>query len=262
MNNFNYRSKIYLFFSSLFICALHLPFVFAMAKPVKTINASKTTAHLPSVATAVTASAISVKSIYDSLGLEAKGLSRQVFDYAITGLSYMKETSKVINDNIISIADFSKPSTKKRLYVIDLKNIRLLFNTYVAHGMNSGKEFANRFSNTPESNQSSPGFYETLGTYIGGNGYSLKLDGIERGINDNANSRAIVMHGADYVNEDIIRSQGFLGRSWGCPAVSQKLSKPIIDKIKNGTCLFIYSSDRTYANRSKIMSRCNALVKA
>ena len=114
-------------------------------------------------------------------------------------------------------------------------------------------EYADHFSNISQSNKSSLGFYETLNSYIGKNGYSLQLQGLENGINDNANSRAIVMHGAEYVSENFIQARGFLGRSWGCPAVPEKMSKPIIDKIKNGTCLFIYSPDKNYLNHSGII---------
>ena len=158
------------------------------------------------------------------------------------------------NDNIISIVDFSMPSSKKRLFVIDLDHFKVLFNTYVAHGAKSGAAIANQFSNTPESNKSSLGFYETLHTYSGGHGYSLRLEGLEKGINDNANRRDIVIHAAAYVNEALIQAQGYIGRSWGCPALPKKLHKPIIDKIKNGTCLFIYSPDKTYLNNSKILN--------
>ena len=130
----------------------------------------------------------------------------------------------------------------------------MLFNTYVAHGQNSGKEFANRFSNAPESFQSSLGFYETSETYQGKNGYSMHLTGLEKGINDKADQRAIVMHGAPYVSENYIHSQGYIGRSWGCPAVPEKHNKPIIDRIKNGTCLFIYAGNKTYSRKSKILN--------
>ncbi|MBC7867350.1 MAG: murein L,D-transpeptidase catalytic domain family protein, partial [Gloeobacteraceae cyanobacterium ES-bin-316] len=129
-----------------------------------------------------------------------------------------------------------------------------LFNTYVAHGQNTGQEYANRFSNKPESFQSSLGFYITTSTYMGKNGFSLQLDGMENGINDLANERAIVMHGAPYVSESYIKTKGYIGRSHGCPAVPQQLNKPIIEKIKNGSCLFIYSNDKGYLKRSKILN--------
>ncbi len=248
--------RVYVFFTSVFIFALHLPFVFAKTNPLigATVPPNFTKPIIADPAGAVLPVSEEI-SVYDSLKLGSLGLARQVYDFAIDGLNYMKEVGKVANANIISIVDFSKPSSKKRLYIIDLKNYKILFNTYVAHGQNSGAAFANQFSNVPESYKSSLGFYETLGTYIGKNGYSMHLQGIERGINDKAYERDIVMHGAPYVSEGMIRTQGYIGRSWGCPAVSEKLHKPIIDKIKNGTCLFIYSPNKNYISQSKILKR-------
>jgi hypothetical protein len=195
-----------------------------------------------------------IEAEYYSMNLNKLGLSKTAFNYAMKGFNYLVQQGRVTKDNIISIVDFSQPSSHKRLFVIDLNDLRVLFNTYVAHGVNSGREYANRFSNTPESNQSSLGFYETKNTYLGGNGYSLKLEGLESGINDNAEKRAIVIHGAEYVDESLIRSQGYIGRSWGCPALPEKLHKPIIDKIKDGSCLFIYSTDNAYLKKSKIIN--------
>ena len=165
----------------------------------------------------------------------------------------MKSKGIIKNTNIITIADFSQPSWKKRLYVIDLVKGKLLFNTFVAHGVNSGLDYAKDFSNKPESFKSSPGFYVTSNTYNGNNGYSLKLKGIEKGINDNAEERDIVVHGAAYVHENFIKMKGYIGRSFGCPSVPEKLSKPIINTIKNGTCLFIYSPDKNYIASSQIL---------
>jgi hypothetical protein len=193
-------------------------------------------------------------ALYDSMDLDLKGLSKTAFDYAIKGFDHLVQTGRFANDNIISIVDFSLPSSRKRLFVIDLEQAKVLFNTYVAHGSKSGAAMATQFSNTPESNKSSLGFYETLQTYSGGHGYSLKLQGLERGINDNANSRAIVIHPAAYVDEALIRSQGYIGRSWGCPALPEKLSRPIINTIKDGTCLFLYSPDKAYLSNSKIIN--------
>ena len=192
--------------------------------------------------------------IYDSLHLNNLGLSEQAFNCAVKGYDYLKMSGKIMNDHVISIVDFTKPSNLKRLFVIDLERCKVLFNTYVAHGQGSGKEFANSFSNKPESFQSSLGFYITSGTYMGKNGYSLHLEGLENGINDKADERAIVMHGAPYVSEDYIRMQGYCGRSWGCPAVPERLSKPIIEKIKNGSCLFIYGKNKQYLQKSRILN--------
>ncbi|MEO5893409.1 MAG: murein L,D-transpeptidase catalytic domain family protein [Ferruginibacter sp.] len=250
--------KVYLFFSSAFIFIIHIPFVFAKSKPISKFFSDRSDVSPVAVTDTMTLKPdtnASLKfSLYDSLRLNSFGLGRQVFDYAMKGFNFMKEMGTLTNDQVISIVDFSKPSSQKRLFVIDLKNYKILFNTYVAHGVQSGKEFASQFSNIPESNKSSLGFYETMGTYMGGNGYSLRLQGLESGINDNANKRDIVIHGAGYVDERLIRSQGYIGRSWGCPSVPQRLHKSIIDKIKNGTCLFIFSPDMKYLTHSKILN--------
>ena len=244
---------------------LHLPFVFAKNKPEDfrkpAENKLETFTPRDSMLTLTPVNTENIVSnIYDSLRLNLMGLSQQAFEIAMQGFDYLSKAGKLANDKIISIVDFSQPSSKKRLFVIDLEKMEVLFNTYVAHGINSGKEYANRFSNSPESNKSSLGFYETMETYNGKNGYSLHLQGLEKGINDNADCRAIVMHGADYVNEGMIQSQGYIGRSWGCPTVPEKLHKPIINKIKNGTCLFIYSPDRHYLIHSRVLKEATAMA--
>ncbi len=261
------RKRVQLFFSSIFICLLHLPFVFAKMKPKVAGTASETfLLNMPVANEMFTAEEMApvtspvINSVYDSLKLASAGLSKQVFEYAMRGFDYLKQKGKIGNPNIITIADFSKSSCKKRLFVIDLKNYRVLFNTYVAHGMNSGQEYAKYFSNIPESNKSSLGFYQTSTTYQGKNGYSMHLTGLERGINDNAYNRDIVMHGAPYVSENLIQAQGFLGRSQGCPAVPQKQHKQIIDRIKNGTCLFIFGEDRNYFQRSAVVKNTMPLL--
>lgn len=196
---------------------------------------------------------LALTSMYNQLSLDSLGLSREAFMAAISGFQKLKGERRLLQDDIITIIDFSLSSTKKRMFVVDFISQKLLFNTYVAHGVNSGKEFANRFSNIPSSLQSSLGFYETTHTYEGKHGYSLQLNGLEKGINDNVDKRAIVIHGAPYVSEGFIRQQGFLGRSWGCPAIPEKYVKPIIDRIKQGSCLFIYANDRKYLHQSKLM---------
>lgn len=179
-------------------------------------------------------------AVYDDLQLGIKGLSKLAFDKAIDGFEKLEDEGLLKNDSVITIIDFDQPSYNKRMYVLDIKNERILFNTWVAHGKNSGAAMAQSFSNTPESNKSSLGFYITENTYIGSKGYSLKLKGLES-TNSNALERAIVLHGAPYVSQSTIKAMGFIGRSHGCPAVSPQLSKPIIEEIKNGSCLFIYN---------------------
>ena len=191
--------------------------------------------------------------LYDSMRLSASGLSRQAFNYAVEGYKYLLTAGKIKNDGVLSIIDFTLPSYSKRLFVIDLKSYAVLFNTYVSHGRNSGKALANEFSNELNSFKSSLGFYVTSGTYNGKHGYSLRLEGEEQGINDNALNRGIVMHCAPYVSESFIKSQGYIGRSEGCPAVSSKVYKPIIQKIKDGSCLFMYSPNEYYLSHSSIL---------
>lgn len=250
---FNLRKYSSLGFMLMLVCLIHLPIVFAIPKKVS-INAlaPDKIKGLVSVSGMDNDNAV-LYNIYDNLQLDEKGLSRKVFEYAVKGFNKIRANGGIENDGILSIADFSIPSSQKRLFVIDVKNSQLLFNTYVAHGMKSGKEFANAFSNAMESNKSSLGFYKTADTYIGKHGYSMRLVGLERGFNDNAYRRDIVMHAADYVNERMIHSKGWIGRSWGCPALPEVLNKPIIDKIKNGTCLFIFGTDKKYLLRSAML---------
>jgi hypothetical protein len=242
----------YLLISSIIIGLLHLPFAFA-----KSATGAKLFYHPPVDSTTKTASASesfipALRSVYDSLHLSLKGLSQQAFDYAKQGLSILIAEGKLLNDSIISIIDFSEPSNKKRLFVIDLKHYKVLFNTLVAHGRNTGREWATSFSNQNSSLKSSPGFYITRETYDGHNGFSLKLEGVERGINDNAYERGIVLHGAAYVCDDLANAQGFIGRSQGCPAVPVQVSRPIINTIKNGSCLFVYHP--SYISHSSVLN--------
>lgn len=191
--------------------------------------------------------------VYDSLHLETFGLTQKAFDLAMQGHEQLVQSGKLKKSNILSIVDFSQPSTAKRLFIVDLETCKLLFNTYVAHGRNSGLNEASSFSNEAESFKSSLGFYSTASTYAGKHGYSLQLEGLEKGFNDKALSRGIVMHAADYVCENVAKSQGRLGRSLGCPAVPESLHKPIISAIANGSCLFIYANDENYLQHSAFL---------
>lgn len=165
--------------------------------------------------------------------------SLESFEIAYKGYENLKSQNKLEN-NILTIIDFSLSSNEKRLWIIDMISNEVLFHTLVSHGRNSGEEFATNFSNKSESYKSSLGFYLTAEIYNGKHGSSLKLDGIEKGINDNARDRAIVIHGADYVSENFAKNNGRLGRSLGCPALPNELTSKIISKIKNKSVLFIY----------------------
>jgi hypothetical protein len=192
--------------------------------------------------------------LFDKWNLDAAGLSKGAFQMATKGFTRLVDKHLLSNRSLLTIIDFSKPSTQKRLYVLNMVTGKVLFNSLVAHGRNSGCNFAKAFSNKQASYKSSLGFYVTLDAYNGSNGYSLKLKGFEKGINDNAYSRAIVLHGADYVSETFVRRNGYLGRSEGCPAVPKELSKNIIDVIKGGSCMFLYYPSKQYCGRSKILN--------
>ena len=192
--------------------------------------------------------------LYHNCDLASVGLSRQAFDYAWKGYNYLLERNKITRSAYLTICDFSQSSKRKRLYIIDIASQKLVINTWVAHGKNSGEEYANQFSNRPESLQSSLGFYVTANTYIGEHGLSLRINGVDPGFNDKALERSIVIHGAGYVNGERAKSGMYMGRSWGCPAVPQQEVTNIITTIKNGTCLFIYHPSKSYLNRSKILN--------
>ena len=192
--------------------------------------------------------------IYDSLKLQKRGLRKEAFKYAYLGYKKLEEEGQLNKQGIITICDFSQSSKRKRLYLINLKECKLLLNTYVAHGKNSGGEYAKRFSNRPESLQSSLGFYRTKRTYHGGHGLALKLSGLEPGFNDKAERRKIVIHGSQYIGDNYRRWGKFMGRSFGCPAVPMRQSKILINTIKDGSCLFIYHPSKNYLAGSKIIN--------
>ena len=239
----------YLILSSILICFLHLPLAFGKknAFSLQSLpHSDKTLTRNTEPVELIT----SRRSVYDSLHLEIAGLSKKESDLAQKGFFKIEKQGRLANDSVLSIIDFSQSSDKKRLYVLDLKNYKVLYNTLVAHGRNSGKLWAQSFSNRPSSYKSSLGFYITRQTYDGNNGYSLKLEGLEKGFNNNAGRRAIVLHGAGYVCDSYISEQGYIGRSEGCPAVPQEYAKAIINTIKDGTCLFIYHPNKLYTQRS------------
>ena len=153
----------------------------------------------------------------------------------------------------LAVIDYSRPSDQPRLWVFDLDRGRLLFEELVAHGRGTGERLAERFSNAEGSHMSSLGLFRTTEPYNGGNGYSLRLEGLEPGFNDRALDRAIVMHGAPYVSEDLIRKQGRIGRSWGCPAVRSAVARRMIDTLKNGALLFAYYPDRKWLHESSYL---------
>jgi len=191
------------------------------------------------------------KLIYNQIGNNS--LSFKAFDLAFRGYTELKN-SLHLRENIITFVDFSQPSTKKRFYLINIDSKEVLYQDYVAHGKNTGVLDANKFSNTINSNQSSLGFFKTAETYYGKNGFSLKLDGLEKGINDQARTRGIVIHTAYYAEELFIKKYGRLGRSFGCPTLPSENYNKIIELIKDGTLLFIYFPEERYLQRSKVLN--------
>ena len=191
---------------------------------------------------------------YFDMDLEDSGLSRQAFQNAFIGYYKLKKRGLLKKTNILTICDFSQSSSNQRMYVIDVRNRRVLYRTYVAHGINSGEEFANSFSNKMESCKSSLGFYITSGTYTGVNGYSLRIDGVDKGFNDNARKRAIVIHGANYVSMRVVHKYGQMGTTFGCPAIPTDMTTQIIPVVKNGSCFFIYYPSKKYLAQSKVLN--------
>ena len=228
-----------------------LPILLLMANAPSTFTGNNITIKQVSIDLP---NASAITDCYAVWNLTTAGLSKEAFDDAVKGYNYLLEKKMLKNTQILTIVDYSKPSSQKRFYVLDMSNGKILFNTLVAHGKNSGYDYATDFSNEESSHKSSLGFFITLNTYKGNNGYSLKLLGCENGINDKALKRAIVVHGAEYVNEGFAQNNGYLGRSYGCPAIPEKLSKKIIDVIKNGSCVFLYHPTKKYTAISKILN--------
>ncbi len=237
---------------SLFLLAA--PALHAGANPKK--NFVKTNGRSGNIRNKVRKALIAEEAseLYDQLNLRDAGLSKRAFQYAFSGYTYLLAHHLLVNDNILSICDFSQSSRNKRLYVLDLGEKSILINTYVAHGRRTGGEFARSFSNRPESHKSSLGFYVTEQEYYGDNGISLKIHGVERGFNDRADARGIVIHGSDYVGSDFLNWNKFNGRSFGCPAVPSNEIEQLIQTIKNGSCLFIYHPTKKYLTKSKILN--------
>lgn len=186
----------------------------------------------------------SIEMVYNSLNANNFALPNlESFEEALKGFYKLKDEGLVQKD-ILTLVDFSMSSNTKRLWVIDLSTNTILYNSLVAHGKNTGEEYANSFSNSNSSFKSSLGFYVTGETYNGKHGMSLKLDGIEKGINDNARERGVVIHAANYVSNTFIKCNKRLGRSLGCPAIPEEALKGIVNTIKNKSCLFIYHPSR------------------
>ena len=177
------------------------------------------------------------------------GLSPNALKFAINAYQWALKHNAVANPSVLTVVDYSQPSNKKRLWVIDLKDDRVLMHTYVAQARNTGTLYATHFSNNPGSRETSLGIYATMNPYDGEHGQSLHVKGLEPGINSNAESRAIEIHPAPYVTPTFIKTMGFAGRSWGCFAVNPAKAEKLISLIKNGSVLFAYASPEKYDER-------------
>lgn len=201
--------------------------------------------------------------LVDALHRAAPALDRDVLAMAARAMTCSIRRGEPVPARRLSVIDYSLPSTRPRLWVFDLQRQRLLFEEWVAHGRNTGENLATRFSNANGSYMSSLGSFVTQEAYSGANGYSLRLQGLEPGFNDNARDRAIVIHGAPYVSDALIRAQGRLGRSLGCPAVRTTVARPLIDSIRDGSFVFAYYPDPAWLKQSRLLSAdCGAGVAA
>ncbi len=197
-------------------------------------------------------SSFSQPTISATILSEAQGLNPHVLGLALQAYKKLRQQG-YDHQQVLTIVDYSKPSTEPRMWVIDLKNLKVAFQTLVAHGKNSGGNYADSFSNQPQSLKSSIGVYLTENTYVGHDGYSLRLDGLEPGFNSNAFSRDIIVHPANYVSESFAERHDRLGRSWGCFAVNPKIAPQLINNIKNGTVIFAYYPDKQWLEHSQFI---------
>lgn len=193
---------------------------------------------------------------------QAPSLRADVLRLALNATVCAARQGFVRQPTLLTVIDYSLPSTEPRLWVIDLASLRVLFSEVVAHGRNSGENLTTRFSNRLGSLQTSLGLFVTEDTYVGRNGYSLRLTGLEDGVNHRARERAIVMHGAPYVNPQLAKQLGRLGRSWGCPAVRESVARTLIDTIKGGSAVFAYYPDQAWLATSKFLGSCDARASA
>lgn len=232
---------------------LHAVFIALTASTLVSCSTTphRETAALPKPVAAPVVQADPDQALLARLQQLAPSADPGVLALAVEARSCAVASGEVGADTRLAVIDYSRPSTDKRMWVFDLANDRLLFNEYVAHGQGSGNNYATRFSNVEGSYATSLGLFRTAETYIGGNGYSLRMDGLDPGFNDNARQRAIVMHGAWYANPDLIPRQGRLGRSQGCPALREGIARQVIDNLKGSQLVFSYAEDAAWLERSR-----------
>ena len=229
------------------VACVRLSLVAAMLGGGVALSSATTTASVASSAAAMFSEAAWANA---KLG----GLDPQVFTLALESAASAVLRGQADEPSTLTVIDYSKPSTEKRMWVFDVRTHALLFHELVSHGRGSGVTMATSFSNVEESHKTSLGLFRTAETYVGGNGYSLRLDGLERGMNDRARTRAIVIHGAPYVNAATAKANGYLGRSYGCPAVRPEIARSLIDTVKGGGLLFAYYPDQTWLKTSAFLN--------
>ena len=197
--------------------------------------------------------------LYCRIGLDEAGLSAEAFTHALIGYYNLKADGKLNDESLLTIIDFTQSCNSKRFYTVNLQTWELVFHEWVAHGENTGKEYAEQFSNRNNSHQSSLGFFVTGEIYYGKRGYSLRLDGMELGINDKVRMRGVVIHAADYVDESLIEKGELIGTSWGCPALREEINREVIETLKEGTCVFAWYNDNTYLRNSRWLDALKAV---
>lgn len=230
--------------------------VLPLAAACLIVSGAMVAAAAPAVNAASSANMTFARDTFEGASLGS--IESEVFDLALNAASCAVRSGKVSNPKTLTVIDYSRPSSQQRLWVIDLTTKELLYEELVAHGQGSGGATATMFSNEPETHRTSLGLFKTDDTYVGRNGYSLRLDGLDKGINDNARERAIVMHGAPYVSDAFVRANGRLGRSHGCPAIRSDIARQVIDRVKGGGLVFAYHRDAGLAQKSKFLSGCGA----
>ena len=221
-----------------------------------------TTSRAVSSAEGHTAPTARTSFVFDVDADEAAGLSAEVLRLATGAVSCAVRSGAIDEPKTLTVIDYSLPSTEPRLWVFNVPSGRLLFNELVAHGRNTGENLATSFSDAMNSRQSSLGLFVTRDTYVGSNGYSLRLDGLEPGFNAHALERAIVMHGAPYVNAELAKQQGRIGRSWGCPALREAIARDVIDTVRGGGVIFSYYPDEKWLSASRFLNCGNADLRS
>lgn len=237
--------------------ALFYPALFVLAIGVST-GAREDAAATAAAAATSTAGAAAGTAVATSVwGRSSRGsIDGRVFELALGATQCAVRSGAITDPSTLTVIDYSKPSTERRLWVYDLRSHELLYEELVAHGQGSGDNLARVFSNEPDTHASSLGLFLTGDTYVGRNGYSLRLKGLDEGFNHRAGERAIVMHGAPYVSDDFVKKNGRLGRSWGCPALREGVAREVIDRVRGNGILFAYYPNQAWLDSSKYLGDC------